>query len=237
MKVIVVGGGKVGYYLVKTLQEHGHEPVVIERNMESCTHISNTLDIPVICGDGSTMDVLEQAKTSEASAVIAVTGRDQDNLIICQLAKKVFEVPRTVARINNPKNASVMKQLGVDIPISSTDNIARLLEREVDTAAIKQLMPLNRGEASLSEFEIPKNFKHDGINLAELRLPEESVIVSISRDGKLIIPRGNAQLFVGDKVLAVCANNVLRELSRKLGLDEPQEKKKPEKKKSRFHRH
>lgn len=220
MRIIVVGGGKVGYYLTKTLLEHGHEPHLIERDRAVSGHIANELDVPIICGDGSTIDVLESAHAQGADALIAVTGRDQDNLVACQLAKKMFNVTRTVARINNPKNAAAMKQLGVDIPISSTDNIARLLEREVDTAAIKQLMPLNRGEASLSELQIPPNYKLNGIRLSELLLPEESIIVSISRDGRLIIPRGNAQIFEGDKILVVCANSAVRELSKKMGIKE-----------------
>lgn len=218
MRIIVVGAGKVGYYLTKTLLEHGHDPHLIESDRATCSQVANELDVPIICGDGSTIDVLESAQTKNADALIAVTGRDQDNLVACQLAKKIFCVKRTVARINNPKNASAMKQLGVDIPISSTDNIARLLEREVDNAAMKQLMPLNRGEASLSELQIPIKYKLDGIRLSELLLPEESIIVSISRDGRLIIPRGNTQILSGDKVLVVCANSVIRELSRKIGL-------------------
>ena len=220
MKVVVVGGGKVGYYLTKTLLEHGHEPHLIEQSRLQSTHVADELDIPVICGDGTTIDTLEAAGAKDADALIAVTGRDQDNLVACQLAKRVFNVGRTVARINNPKNASAMKQLGVDIPISSTDNIARLLEREVDTAAIKQLMPLNRGEASLSELQIPDGYELDGIRLSELRLPEESVVVSITRDGRFIIPRGNTQILSGDKLLVVCANDVVRGLSKKLALRE-----------------
>lgn len=223
MRIIVVGGGKVGYYLTKTLLEHGHQPHLIETDRAVCAHIANDLDVPIICGDGSTIDVLESARAKDADALIAVTGRDQDNLVACQLAKKMFNVTRTVARINNPKNAVVMKQLGVDIPISSTDNIARLLEREVDSAAIRQLMPLNRGEASLSELQIPPKYKLDGIRLSELLLPEESIIVSISRDGQLLIPRGNTQIFSGDKVLVVCANSVVRELSKKMGIHEKHE--------------
>lgn len=220
MKIVVIGGGKVGYYLVKTLLEHGHAPRLIEIDRAACKRIANELDVPVVCGDGTTIDMLETVGTQECDALIAVTGQDQDNLIACQLAKKLYHVRRTVARINNPKNASVMKQLGVDIPISSTDNIARLLEREVDSAAIKQLMPLNRGQASLSELQIPNNYKHSGVRLMELDLPEECVIVSITRDGDLIIPRGNTQILAGDKVLVVCANAAVRELSLKLGLKE-----------------
>ena len=224
MRIVVVGGGKVGYYLTKTLLEHGHEPHLIESDRTACAHIADELDVPVICGDGTTIDTLETAQARDADALIAVTGQDQDNLVACQLAKRVFHVTRTVARINNPKNAKVMKQLGVDIPISSTDNIARLLEREVDTAAIKQLMSLNRGEASLSELQIPPGYRLDGIRLSELRLPEESVIVSISRDGQFIIPRGNTQLLSGDKLLVVGANAAVRELSKKLDLRDEKER-------------
>ena len=158
MNVIVIGGGKVGFYLCKTLLEHGHQPLIIEKNKHACEYASNQLDIPTINADGSTIEALKTANAPKADALIAVTGLDQDNLISCQLAKKIFHVPKTVARVNNPKNAAVMKQLGVDIPISSTDNIARLLEREVDSARIKSLLSLNRGEASLSEMLIPDNY-------------------------------------------------------------------------------
>ncbi|RPF47959.1 trk system potassium uptake protein TrkA [Hydrogenoanaerobacterium saccharovorans] len=219
MTVIVVGGGKVGFYLARTLMEHGHKPRIIEESKETCARIANDLDIPIFCGDGSTIEALQNAGIEEADALISVTGKDENNLIACQLAKKEFHVKRTVARVNNPKNMSIMKQLGVDIPISSTDNIARLLEREVDTSAIKQIMSLNRGETSISEFEIPQNYKRDGIRLSELRMPEESIIVSISRDGTMIIPRGNTQIFSGDKVIVICQLKVIHDLSRMLGLE------------------
>lgn len=218
MNVIVVGGGKVGYYLTKTLLEHGHAPHLIESSRYLCKQLANELDVPVFHGDGTTLEALEAVGADGAEALIAVTGHDQDNLIACQLAKRKFGVARTVARVNNPKNAAVMKQLGVDIPISSTDNIARLLEREVDTAAIKQLLALNRGQASLSELQIPARYKRDGVKLMDLDLPAESVIVTITRNGDLIIPRGNTQILAGDRLLVVCANTALRELSKKLGL-------------------
>ena len=159
MKVIVVGGGKIGFYLTRTLLEHGHEPVLIEKDPDVCLRVANSLDLPVIQGDGTVLDTLENAGIRGCDALIGVSGQDENNLVACQLAKRYFGVKRTVARVNNPKNLPVMKQLGVDIPISSTDNIARLLEHEVDTAVIKVLMSLNRGEASLSELELPSHYK------------------------------------------------------------------------------
>ncbi len=219
MKVIVVGGGKVGFYLSQTLIDHGHEPSIIEEDKNACLRMANELDIPIICGDGSSLDVLESAGAANADALVCVTGQDEDNLAICQLAKRCFKVPRTVARVNNPKNAAVMKQFGVDIPVSSTDNIARLIEREVDTSTIKQLMSLNRGQASLVEFQLPQNYRLEGIYLSQLSLPDESIIVSVTRDGTLIIPRGNTQLKAGDKIIVMCKDTVIHQLSNLLRLE------------------
>ena len=230
MNIIVIGGGKVGFYLCKTLIEHGHQPLIIEKNKQTCEYLSNQLDISAINADGSTIEALTSANASKADSVIAVTGQDQDNLISCQLAKKIFHVPKTVARVNNPKNAEVMKKLGVDIPISSTDNIARLLEREVDTARIKSLLSglnlqkvksllsLNRGEASLCELMIPDNYVLSGKRLFELDIPEDAVIAAIFRQDKLIIPRGNAQIISGDKVLVIAKDRIIHELSASLQL-------------------
>ncbi len=220
MRVIVVGGGKVGYYLAKTLLEHEHEPVLIEQDKHLCRKVANELDITIICGDGTSIDILEMAIKDGAEALIGVTGEDENNLIACQLAKKRFNIPRTVAKVNNPKNAEIMKQLGVDIPISSTDNIARLLEREVDTAAIKRIMSLNRGEATLSELQLPDNYKLDGKSLQEIKLPEGSILVTITRNGELLIPRGNTVLKSGDKVVAIAQNRVLHRLAEILEIED-----------------
>lgn len=219
MKVLIVGAGKVGFYLAKTLIEHGHAPKMIEKDRQQCESIANTLDIPVIYGDGSAMEVLELADARNVEALVSVTGRDQDNLIACQLAKQVFNVPKTVARVNNPKNNQIMKRLGVDIPVSSTYSIARLLEREIDTSVIKQLLSLSQGQAAVYEIEIPKGYKMSGIRLMELSLPEESVIASITRDGNLIIPRGNTQIIGGDKLLVIATDQAIFELKHKLELE------------------
>ena len=220
MKVLVVGGGKVGFYLAQTLTEHGHEPHVVERDKHLCAKIANDLDFPVVCGDGTLIEVLEGAGAHTADALVAVTGRDEDNLVACQLAKQYFGIRRTVARVNNPKNTGIMKLLGVDIPVSSTDSIARLLEREVDASAIKQLVSVNRGKASISELEIPQDSPISGKTLGELNLPASSVIVSITRDGELIIPRGNTQILNGDKVMVLCSNDTISQLCKLLKLQD-----------------
>lgn len=213
MKVIVVGGGKVGYYLTKTLIEHGHYPTLIEIKKGICNYLANDLDIPIIFGDGTTLEALVDAGVESCDALVSVTGKDEDNLITCQLAKSVFHVPKTVARANNPKNVDVMKQLGIDITVNTTDNIARSLEREIDVSKVKQIMTLHKGEVSIDEVTIPdKEYPLAGRTLAQLHLPEIFVFISIVRDDKLIIPRGNTSLQCGDRIMVLSPTNKMHTL-------------------------
>ncbi len=207
MKVTIIGGGKVGYYLVKTLLEHGHEPTIIEVDKNTCSYIANELDIPVICGDGTSLDVLEEAGVAHTDAILAVSGLDENNLIVCQLAKKIFNVKKTVARVNNPKNAEVMKHLGIDNVISSTDRIVGMLEREVDSSKIKELVSIQHGVGSIAEINIPEKYKLHGVNLQDLKLPEGINVISIERDNRLIVPRGQTTIQSGDTLL-VLSNNI-----------------------------
>ncbi len=212
MKVTVIGGGKVGYYLVRTLMEHKYEPTVIERNKAVCEHIANEMDIPIICGDATKLDILEAADIHESDALVSVTGSDETNLIVCQLAKKKFGVRKTVAKSNNPKNVPVMQALGIDNVINSTDSIASLIEREVDTSKIKQLLSLNSGEITLFEIYLPDDYAYDGKMLMEIKLPALFNIVSITRGGCMIIPRGQSMLKSGDKLLVISETDAVKEL-------------------------
>lgn len=218
MKVIVVGAGKVGYYLARTLQEHGYTPTLIEKDLDRCQLIANELDVAILCGDGTSIDVLKEADCQHAGAFISVSGKDEVNLIACQLAKRMFNVEKTIAKVNNPKNTEVIKQLGIDNAISSTDNIARLFEREVDTKHVKQLISLNKGESSISEIVLPDNYKLDGKLLSDLKLPEDCVVVSITRDEKTIIPRGSTSIKSRDTVLIMSKNNALHRINEILKL-------------------
>lgn len=218
MKIVIVGGGSVGYYLAKTLMEHNHEPSIIEKNQTVCTRLADELDIPVIQGDGTTIEGLRDAGCDRADALVAVTGRDEENLIACQLAKLEFHVHRTVAKANNPKNASVMSSLGVDITVSSIDFISRMIEREVDISTIKHVVSLNQGKASISEILLPDDFKYSGRQLADIRLPEQSVIVMVERDGEAIVPRGSTHIYSGDKLLIVAKDEALHAVKEKLKL-------------------
>lgn len=218
MKVTVVGGGKVGYYLVKTLIEHGHEPTVIENDKKTCAFLANDLDIPIIFGDGTQIETLRDAHIESADAIVCVTGMDECNLIACQLAKKIFNVPKAVAKVNNPKNAEALKQLGVDNVINSTNNIAALIEHEVDTAKIKQLLSMHHGEATICEILLPNDYTLAGTMLQNLKLPEVFSVLSVTRGEQLIIPRGQTTLECGDRILILAKNTALHQLNHILKL-------------------
>lgn len=220
MKVTIVGGGKVGYYLVRTLLEHKHEPTVIEINRDVSSRIANEMDIPVIFGDATRYETLEAANTASADAFISVTGSDENNLISCQLAKNEFGVKKTVAKSNNPKNVAVMKALGIENVINSTDSIASLIEREVDTSKIKQLLQLNYGEAMLFEVDIPENYVYDGKMLMEFKFPSMFNIVSITRGKSLIVPRGQSTINSGDKLLVITDEDTYDEMKNALKIKE-----------------
>ena len=120
MKIIIVGGGKVGFYLAQTLSAQGHDAAIIEQDRELCRMIANQLDISICTGDGTSQDVLREAGAERADVVCAVTGKDESNLVCCQTAKKVFDVKKTVAKVNNPNNVAALRTLGVDTVVSST---------------------------------------------------------------------------------------------------------------------
>ncbi len=212
MKVLIVGGGKVGYYLIKTLMEHGHEPSLIEKDWETCIRIANELDISVLCGDGTIIDDLRRGGAENAEAAVCVTGQDEYNLIACQLAKNEFNIPRTVARVNNPKNDSVLKNLGIDFTINSTDRIAKLLERELGTSAIKFVTSVHEGDANLYEIAILEGNKLHDRFLSEITFPDELIITNIIRDGRLVIPRGNSKIMEGDKLFVITRETMYNKL-------------------------
>ncbi len=216
MKAIIVGGGKVGFYLAKTLLERDYSITIIEQDKEQSQFCANNIDADVICGNGTTVEALEACDAKRADCVIAVMGKDESNLVCCQIAKNTFGVKKTIAKVNNPKNASAIKNLGVDIVISATDNIIQLLEHEIDLSAMKKLMKLDGNEASLMEITIPQNYALEGTPLSKLQLPSNCNLACISRDGRTIIPRGGTTLSSGDIVLVVMLNSDEKELRKAL---------------------
>ncbi|MEG2774866.1 MAG: TrkA family potassium uptake protein, partial [Acetivibrio sp.] len=190
MKSIVIGGGKIGYNLFKTLKDAGHEVVLIEKNKEKCIAIAEDINEDIIWGDGSDLDVLRDAGIEEAEIVAAVTGTDEENLIICQIAKISFQTQKTIARVNNPKNTKMFKQLGIDNTVCSTEVIANLIEYELDKKEYHILNTFERGAMILVELTIQSNNVWCNQQIKTLDLPEECVFVSVIRGEKVIYPKG-----------------------------------------------
>ena len=150
MKVCIAGGGRVGMYLAQSLLSHHHKVTIIEPQEALCRTLADTLDIPVICGDSLSFDTLRTADVASCDAFVAVTNTDETNLVACQIAKREFGVNRTVARASNPKNRDILHTLGVDTVVCGTDNLSHILEREIETDTIRQLLSLGGGTASLN---------------------------------------------------------------------------------------
>lgn len=202
MYIVIAGGGKLGFYLVKTLLPYKHKIAVIERQKDLCEKVANQLNVCVVNGDGTNIEHLTECRVSEADVFIAVTGRDEENLIACQLAKRKFGVARTIARVNNPKNITVFQKLGVDIAVSSTSIIADLIEQEVDYTGMKTLMKLKDGKITLSELLITQNSPVKNKSLKEINIPKDCILISVIRDTSVMIPNGNTFLLVGDYIIA-----------------------------------
>lgn len=203
MYVIVVGGGKVGYYLTKTLLQEGHEVVIVEKESTRCRKIEADVGEILVQADGSTPDGLERAGAGRAQVVVAVTGQDETNLVCCQVARTFWNVPRTIGRINNPKNEALFRALNAGIAVSSTQIITDLIQREVDTRKLQTLLSFAAGEMSLVEVDLPKGSPVVNQRLSDVRFPQGSLLVAVLRGGRLIVPDGKTQLLQGDRLIAV----------------------------------
>jgi trk system potassium uptake protein TrkA len=204
MYIIVVGGGKIGYYLSKALVDEGHEVLVIEKDPEKCGHISEELGSICMRGDGCEAATLTQAGTGRADMFIAVTDEDEDNLVACQVAKHKFDVMRAIARINNPKNEAIFKMLGIDATVSSTNLILEHIEQEVPTHPLMHLLTLGGGDMEIVEVRVPSTSAAVGKRIGELPLPDGSILSLVIRKGeKPQMATPDTMLEAEDQIIAV----------------------------------
>lgn len=203
MYAIVAGGGKVGFYLAKELAERGEEVLVIEKDPKRCSYITEELGNVVLNGDAAEASVLAEAGAARADVIAAVTGDDEDNLVICQVAKLRFKAARTIARINNPKNAAVFRLLGIDATVSSTEVILSQLEQELPAHTVIPLLRLRHADVEVVEAVLPANAPAVGRPLRELDLPRDCTISVVIRNGQPIFPDGDTRLAAGDEVVAM----------------------------------
>jgi len=203
MYIVIVGAGKVGYFLSKRLYQGKHGVCVVEKDKTTCDEIARELEVLVIRGDGCDPQILEQAGAARADVVAAVTGDDEDNIIICQLAKERFGVQRTVGRVNNPYNEHTFSELGVDVPMNSTEIIAKIIEEEVSFSDFVSLLSFKRGKLAIVRVDLPKDSPVIDKQVKDIQWPENSVLLSVVRQDDVVIPRGDTVLRAGDDVIAL----------------------------------
>lgn len=203
MYVVVIGGGRIGFFLAKRLAGEKHAVVIVEKDKETAETISRTSHIVVIHGDGCNPSVLEQAGMTRADVAAAVTGHDEDNFIICQIAKEKFKVSRTVARVNDPENERAFNELGIDVPIGATAILAKIIEEEVSFSDFVDLFSFKRGKLALIRVDLPETSPVINQKLQDLKLPPNSVLVSVIRGDEIIVPKGDTVLQPLDDVVAL----------------------------------
>jgi trk system potassium uptake protein TrkA len=204
MYILIVGGGRLGYYLLKGLLNEGHEILLIERDPRICRTITEELGSVCYQGDGCEATTLAEVGAGRADMLVAVTGDDADNLVACQVAKYKYNVPRTIARIRNPHNEALFKKLGVDVTVSSTNIILEAIEREVPTHPLTHLLSFEGKNLVLVDAKVPTESKVAGREVKDLDLPLGSnLVLIIPQSGSVQIPSRNTVLAIGDHIIAL----------------------------------
>jgi len=201
--VIVVGAGKVGWNLGRELLEKGHEVTLIEKDRNRYQTVEQELEHSIQYGDATELWVLERAGISRADMAIAVTGDDEDNMLICQVAKEKYMVEQIIARVNNPRNKQWFELLGIRPVVSATDLILRLIEHEVPKYGLVHLLDLPQERLEIIELLLGEESPVRGRRVGDLELPEGSLLISVLRDGTGFVPGPDTVLEAGDEVLAV----------------------------------
>ena len=213
MYILIVGGGKIGFYLAKTLLSHRHTIGIVECDRERCAALAEELGVTASCGDGTDVEILRDAGADEAAYVVAVTGRDEVNLVICQLAKTRFKTPLTIARVNDPKNQAVFKALGVDATVSSTALAAQMIENALPLNGMRIFSLFQQGDVEMVEVELASDSPVAGHQVSDLRLPEDCVLIAVIRGGAISFPRGRTVLREGDRVFALARRRQVDQLN------------------------
>ncbi len=203
MYAIIAGAGKVGWNLARELMAKGHEVTLIEGYRRRYLVVEQELEHAVQYGDATELWVLERAGISRADLVIAVTGDDEDNMLICQMAKEKYLCERIVARVNNPRNLSTFKLLGIQPAVSATDLILRLIEHEVPQYGLVHLLALEEERLEIIELEVTEGAPAAGARVSDVDMPEGSLIISVLRDGSGFVPKSDTVIETGDEVLLI----------------------------------
>jgi trk system potassium uptake protein len=204
MYVLIAGGGKMGANVMRSLIRHGREATLIEQDRERFERLESEFEHQVMHGDATELFVLEKAGIKRPpDLVLALTGDDEDNMVIAQLAKEKYSVEKVIARVNDPRNQSHFDLLGISPTVCATSSILGLVEHEVPEHELVHLLELRKENLEIVEVQIDKSSPSAGKTVENLRLPEGSRLISVMRDGKAEIAVGSTELMPGDQVLAI----------------------------------
>lgn len=205
MKSIVIGGGNIVYFTARSLLSRGHRVSIIVRSEEEARRFSRALDKAVVLhGDGTSVQVLEDAEIYKADTFLAITPNDEDNLIGCQIAGGKFGVTNVMAVVNDPDNREVFRKLGITSILSTTDLISSLIEKQTGFDTVRQVIPLGDGSIIAAEVNLSLESPVLGKAVKDIALPEEVLIAAINRRGILVIPRGDTVLEESDLLTIFC---------------------------------
>jgi len=217
MYIIIIGGGSVGYHLCKALLKEGHEVLVLDKDASKCENFEDELGSVCVRGDGCEVATLAESGASRAEVFIAATDGDEDNLVACQIAKYKFGVPRTIARVNDPKNEEIFRKLGVDCPISVTNLILEHIEEKIPTHPLIHLLTMGEEKMEIVEVKILDGSKSVGKTVKELKLPLDSILALLIRNGqKPQVPTAETVLEVNDRIVALTTTDSEETLKKKL---------------------
>ena len=213
MYVVIAGGGKVGVNLARELLSKGYEVTLIEQRRDRYTVIEDELEHVVQYGDATEMWVLERAGVLRADLLVAVTGDDEDNIMICQMAREKYMCERIVARVNNPRNLEHFQLLGIRPAVSATNMILRLIEHEVPKIGLVHLLELTDDQIEIIEVDVLEGAVAAGKIVSEIPLPDGSLIISVLRPEGGFVPRADTLINAGDEVLVVLAPGLETEVA------------------------
>lgn len=203
MYIVIAGAGRLGLILAKRLTEDKHQVCLIDKSQRLCDLLARELDkVMIICGDATYPEILKEAQIEKADVSVAATSGDEDNIIISYLAKELFGIRRTVSRVNDPKHISLYKYMKVDNPVDSTSIIARVVEEEASFSDVMNLLSIKKGRLSIVRVDIPENSPVANKSLKDVKLPANSVLISILRGPEIVIPSGSTSILPGDEIIA-----------------------------------